>query len=79
MLQRLYRRRITRMEADIMLLDKRLADMVAADAALAQRYELLISMPGVGPVLGLHARRPVAGTRTDEPQAGRGSGRRCTL
>jgi transposase len=51
MLQRLYRRRITRMEADIMLLDKRLADMVAADAALAQRYELLISMPGVGPVL----------------------------
>ena len=45
-----------------MLLDKRLADMVAADPALAQRYELLISMPGVGPVLA-YARRPVAGTR----------------
>src|SRR6516225_10220494 len=29
----------------------RLAEMVAANAALAQRYELLTSMPGVGPVL----------------------------
>ena len=50
-LQRLYRRRITRLAADIVLLDNRLAEMVAADPALAQRYELLISMPGVGPVL----------------------------
>ena len=50
-LQRLYRRRITRLAADIVLLDKRLAEMVAADPALAQRYRLLISMPGVGPVL----------------------------
>src|SRR5262249_11105448 len=38
-------------EADIRLLDKRLAEMVAANVALAQRYELLTSMPGVGPVL----------------------------
>jgi transposase len=36
---------------DIRLLDKRLAEMVAANVALAQRYELLTSMPGVGPVL----------------------------
>jgi transposase len=50
-LQRLYRRRITQLAADIVLLDKRLAEMVAADPALAQRYRLLISMPGVGPVL----------------------------
>ena len=28
-----------------------MAEIVAADPALAQRYELLISMPGVGPVL----------------------------
>jgi hypothetical protein len=35
------------MEADIRLLDKRLAEMVAANVALAQRYELLTSMPGV--------------------------------
>jgi transposase len=52
-LRRLYRRRITRLLADIALLDKRLAEMVAADPALAQRYELLTSMPGVGPVLAL--------------------------
>jgi transposase len=39
------------LEADIRLLDKRLAEMVAANVALAQRYELLTSMPGVGPVL----------------------------
>ena len=52
-LRRLYRRHVTRLEADIVLLDKRLADMVAANAVLAQRYELLISMPGVGPVLAL--------------------------
>lgn len=51
MLRRLYRRRIARLLADITLLDKRLAEMVAADPALAQRYELLTSMPGVGPVL----------------------------
>jgi transposase len=50
-LRRLYRRRITRLEADIVLLDKRLAEIVADNAALAQRYRLLTSMPGVGPVL----------------------------
>jgi transposase len=50
-LRRLYRRRISRMETDIVLLDKRLAEIVAANATLAQRYQLLISMPGVGPVL----------------------------
>jgi transposase len=53
MLQRLYRRRIARLAADIVLLDQRLAEIVAADAAMAQRYELLTSMPGVGPVLAV--------------------------
>src|SRR5712675_1700172 len=37
MLRRLSKRRQTRLEADIRLLDKRLAEMVAADVALAQR------------------------------------------
>src|SRR5262249_25968313 len=51
MLRRLSKRRQMRLEADIRLLDKRLAEMVAANVALAQRYDLLTSMPGVGPVL----------------------------
>ena len=51
MLQRLSRRRIARLAADIEQLDKRLVAIVAADAALAHRYRLLTSMPGVGPVL----------------------------
>ena len=51
MLRRLSKRRLARLEADIRLLDKRLADTVAADPSLAPRYRTLISMPGVGPVL----------------------------
>ena len=51
MLRRLAKRRLARLEADIRLLDKRLAEMVAAEPALARRYEVLASMPGVGPVL----------------------------
>jgi transposase len=51
MLQRLSRRRIARLEADIGQLDEHLVEIVAGDAVLAHRYRLLISMPGVGPVL----------------------------
>jgi transposase len=51
MLQRLSRRRIGRLVADIDLLDERLLKIIAADAALAHRYRLLTSMPGVGAVL----------------------------
>ena len=50
MLQRLSRRRIARLAADIDLLDGRLVEIVMADAALVHRYQLLTS-PGVGPVL----------------------------
>ena len=69
MLRRLNKRRLARLEADTRLLDKRLAEMVATNATLAQRYELLTSMPGVGPVLAftLIALLP----RADEPQADR--------
>ena len=41
MLRRLNKRRLTRLEAYISLLDKHLAEIVAADSTLAQRYELL--------------------------------------
>jgi transposase len=51
MLQRLSRRRMAGLAADIAQLDARLAETVAADPASAQRYRLLTSMPGVGPVL----------------------------
>jgi len=51
MLQRLSRRRIARLSADVEKLDERLIEIVAADATLAHRYHLLISMRGVGPVL----------------------------
>src|SRR5258707_6939607 len=47
MLRPLSKRRMIRLEADIRLLDKRLAEMVATNAAFAQLYELL----SVGPVL----------------------------
>ena len=51
MLQRLSRRRVARLTADIDLLDQRLVKIVTADPALAHRFRLLTSMPGVGAVL----------------------------
>ena len=51
MLRRLSKRRLPRLEADIRLLDRRLAEMVATNAAFARLYDLLTSMPGVGAVL----------------------------
>jgi transposase len=51
MLQRLSRRRIARLSADIDLLDKRLSEIVRTNPALHRRYRLLTSMPGVGAVL----------------------------
>jgi transposase len=51
MLQRLSRRRIARLAADIALLDKRLIEIVTNNPALDRRYRLLTSMPGVGAVL----------------------------
>jgi transposase len=51
MLQRMAKRRLARIAADIALLDKRLADLVAAQPRLAERFRLLCSMPGVGATL----------------------------
>lgn len=50
-LKRLAKRRASRLNADILLLDRRIAQAIAADPALAHRDRLLRSMPGVGPVL----------------------------
>jgi len=52
LLRRISERRIAGLRADIRLLDRRLAEIVAADADMARRYTLLCSVPGVGPVLG---------------------------
>lgn len=51
LLQRIAKRRLTRIEADIVLLDKRLAELVAAQPDLARGFRLLCSMPGVGATL----------------------------
>ena len=50
-LKRLAKRRASRLSADILLLDKRIAQTIAADHALARRDRLLRSTPCVGPVL----------------------------
>jgi transposase len=91
MLQRLSRRRVARLAADIDLLDQRMAELVASDAALDRRYRLLSSMPGVGPVLactliallpelGSMSRKQVAALVGVAPYAfesGKLKGRRC--
>lgn len=50
-LRRLQARRIAALDAEIRRLDQRIARQIAAVPALARRYALLVSMPGVGPVL----------------------------
>jgi transposase len=91
MLQRLSRRRIARLAADIDMLDRHLAAIVESDAALDHRYRLLTSMPGVGPVLactliallpelGTMSRKQVAALVGVAPYAfesGKFKGRRC--
>src|SRR5215471_1731935 len=91
MLLRLSRRRIGRLKADIDMLDTTLIEIVRTDAALAHRYRLLTSMPGVGPVLactliallpelGSIGRKQVAALVGVAPYAfesGRLKGKRC--
>ena len=50
-LQRLARRRIARIKADILALDQAIATAVEADADMARKSRLMRSVPGVGPVL----------------------------
>jgi transposase len=64
LLCRLNRRRSASLQADIRQLERRPAEIVRADAELARQYDLLCSVPGVGPVL--------AGTLlADLPELGR--------
>ena len=51
MLRRLNKRRLARLGANILLLDRRMAQIVVSNANLTRRYELLTSMQGVGPTL----------------------------
>ena len=48
---RMLRRRLRQIEADIVLLDKRIADTLADDPVLAPRARRLLQVPGVGPTL----------------------------
>jgi len=50
-LKRLSARRLARAKAEVLLIDRRLAELVAADPELARKDALLRSVPGVGPVL----------------------------
>jgi len=51
MLRRITRQRLQRIEAEILLIGKRLAEIVASDANLATRDRLVQSFLGAGPVL----------------------------
>jgi transposase len=50
-LKRLAKRRMARLNADVLLLDKRIDEAIAVDPVLAHRNRLLRSVPSVGPVL----------------------------
>ena len=50
-LQRMTRLRLKRLEAEILLIGKRLAQVVASDHVMADRDRLIQSFPGAGPVL----------------------------
>ena len=91
MLQRLSRRRVARLAADIDMLDGQMVEIVQTDATLAHRYRLLTSMPGVGlvlactlmallPELGTMSRKKVAalvGVAPYDFDSGKFKGRRC--
>ena len=66
MLRRMAQRRLNRLRADVVLLEKRLAEIVAADPELAERDRLIRSVPGAGPVLSwtLMAHLPELGRLT---------------
>jgi len=70
-LRRLATRRAARIKADILLLDKTIAEAVAADGRMARRNALLRSVPGVGPVLAhsLLALMPELGSLTGRQAA----------
>lgn len=50
-LRRMQQRRIRQLDADLLRLDQRIAEAITAVPAFHQSYQLLCSVPGVGPVL----------------------------
>lgn len=66
-LRRMQQHRMRLLNADLARLDARIVEAIAALPALARRYRLLCSMPGVGPVLAatLVALVPELGTITN--------------
>jgi transposase len=66
-LRRVQERRIRQLDRDLVRLDARIVDAIAAAPVLARRYRLLCSMRGVGPVLAatLVAFVPELGTITN--------------
>ena len=71
MLRRMATRRLNRLRADVLLLEKRLTATTAADPALADRDRRLRSVPGVGPVLSLDLAGPPARAGPPRPQTDR--------
>lgn len=71
MVLRLAKRRILRLKADILLLDKAIAQAVAADDHLAHKNSLMRTVPGVGPVFAhsLLALMPELGSLTNRQAA----------
>lgn len=51
LLRRMTERRLRRLTADIVLLERRIAELIAADPILAAKDRLIRSLPGAGPVL----------------------------
>jgi transposase len=70
-LRRLAARRLRQLERDILVLDTRIAALVAADQVLTERARLMQSVPGVGPVLAhtLIAQMPELGRLTNRQAA----------
>lgn len=70
-LKRLALRRAARLKADILMLDKAIAEAVAANDAMAHKNRLLRSVPGVGPVMAhsLLALMPELGSLTGRQAA----------
>ena len=79
MLQRLSRRRVAGLTADIDLLDQRLVEIVTADACSRPSFPPAHFHAGGRRRVGLHADRALARARPDEPQAGCRSRRACAL
>lgn len=71
MLRRMATRRLNRLKADVLILETRLNQAVAADPVLADRDRRLRSVPGVGPVLSwtLMAHLPELGRLTGRQAA----------